>query len=105
MVLEALAAGTPALVTDQGGPQFIVRPGETGFVCQNAAEFAEHLLWFRNHPAELDMFQKNARQQAERACWDGVFQAVYRAYEVALAPAPAGARTGLKLPLRAELKS
>jgi len=104
VVLEALAAGTPALVTDQGGPQFIVRPGETGFVCRNAAEFVEHLLWFRNNSAELHAFQENARHEAESASWDSVFQAVYRAYEVALAPAPANATAGLKIPLGAELK-
>lgn len=105
VVLEALAAGTPALVTDQGGPQFIVRPGETGFICRNTAEFVEHLLWFRNNSAELQAFRKNARRQAEAASWDSVFQAVYRAYEVALGPAPTSARAGLKISLRSALKS
>jgi hypothetical protein len=54
---------------------------------------------------KVQTFRKNARYQAESASWDGVFQAVYRAYEVALAPAVTGARTGLKLPLGAELES
>ena len=105
VVLEALAAGTPALVTDQGGPQFIVRSGETGFICSSTADFVQHLLWFRDNPEQLNAFQKNARRQAESACWDSVFQAVYRAYEVALSPAPANARAGLNMPLGAELKS
>ncbi|HVH88550.1 MAG TPA: glycosyltransferase [Terriglobales bacterium] len=105
VVLEALAAGTPALVTDQGGPQFIVRPGVTGFVCRNATDFVERILWFRNNPAELRASQKHARHQAEGAGWDSVFHAVYRAYEVALAPALASARAGLKMPLGAGLKS
>jgi phosphatidylinositol alpha 1,6-mannosyltransferase len=104
VVLEALAAGTPALVTDQGGPQFIVRPGETGFICRNTNDFVRHLLWFRNNHEELNRFRKNARRQAESARWDSVFRAVYRAYEVALAPAPANARAGLRIPLGAELK-
>jgi glycosyltransferase involved in cell wall biosynthesis len=30
VVLEALASGLPAAVTSAGGPQFIVRSGETG---------------------------------------------------------------------------
>jgi phosphatidylinositol alpha 1,6-mannosyltransferase len=105
VVLEALAAGTPALVTDQGGPQFIVRPGETGFICRSATEFVEHVMWFRDNSAELQTFRRNARYQAESASWDSVFQSVYRAYEVALAPSVTGARTGLKLPLGAELES
>ena len=105
VVLEALAAGMPALVTDQGGPQFIVRPGETGFVCRDANDFVQHLLWFRNHSDELHRFQRNARRQAESASWDSIFEAVYRAYDIALAPTPANARAGLKMPLRAEVKS
>jgi len=104
VVLEALAAGTPALVTDQGGPQFIVRDGKNGFICRNPTDFVERLLWFRNNPEELNTFRQHARRQGEAACWDSVFQAVYRAYEVALAPAPANATTGLNLPLGAELK-
>jgi len=104
VVLEALAAGTPALVTDQGGPQFIVCPGETGFVCASTTDFVQHLLWLQNNSAELHGLQKNARRLAEGACWDSVFQAVYRAYEIALAPAPANARGALKMPLGAELK-
>lgn len=104
VVLEALAAGTPALVTDQGGPQFIVRSAETGFICRSTTEFVHHLLWFRSNPEALNRFQNNARCQAESACWDSVFQAVYRAYEIALAAAPANARAGLKMSLGAELK-
>jgi phosphatidylinositol alpha 1,6-mannosyltransferase len=104
VVLEALAAGTPALVTDQGGPQFIVRPGETGFICRNAEEFVDRLLWLRSNTTELHAFRNNARHQAEGASWDNVFQAVYRAYEVALTPALSGVKTSLNLPLGAELK-
>jgi phosphatidylinositol alpha 1,6-mannosyltransferase len=100
VVLEALSAGTPALVTDQGGPKFIVRHGETGFICPNTMEFVEHLMWLRNNAEELQTFRKNARHQAESASWDSVFRAVYCAYEDALAPAPVGARTGLNVPVR-----
>jgi glycosyltransferase involved in cell wall biosynthesis len=104
VVLEALAAGTPALVTDQGGPQFIVRPGETGFVCPSAAEFVEHLLHLRNHPDELKALRVNARRQAEGACWDTVFEAVYRAYDVALQPKVRSERANLKLPMNVQVK-
>ena len=34
VVQEANAAGVPCIVTDQGGPKFIVREGETGFVAK-----------------------------------------------------------------------
>jgi len=106
VVLEALATGTPALVMNEGGPQFIVRPGETGFVCRTAAELVEHVVRLRSNPEELRTLRNNARRQAESASWDKVFEAVYRAYEVALAQAdPLDARGGLKIPLGAEVKS
>src|SRR5262249_14772052 len=45
VVLEAMASGVLALVTNEGGPQYIVRPGETGYICRSTAEFVEQLLW------------------------------------------------------------
>jgi phosphatidylinositol alpha 1,6-mannosyltransferase len=32
VVLEALASGVPSLVSDRGGPQDLIRPGENGFI-------------------------------------------------------------------------
>ncbi len=40
VVLEALASGVPAVVTNGGGPRFIVRSGETGFVTKDLPSFA-----------------------------------------------------------------
>ena len=105
VVLEALAAGSPALVTDQGGPQFIVRPGETGFICRSTKEFVERVLHLRANPGELKALRINARRQSEAASWDSVFRAVYRAYDVALQPRVHNAGADLKLPLSSELES
>ena len=105
VVLEALAAGTPALVTDQGGPQFIVRPGETGFICRGIDEFLQHVERLRRNPDELNTLRTNARRQAEAASWDSVFQAVYRAYEDALNPRIRSAGANLNMPLRSKLES
>ena len=41
VVLEAFASGVPAVVTDAGGPRFIVNDGVSGFVTHTAAEFIE----------------------------------------------------------------
>ncbi len=35
VVLEALASGVPAVVTDKGGPKFIVEHQRSGFICPN----------------------------------------------------------------------
>ena len=86
VVLEALASGVPALVTDKGGPQFIVREGKSGYVCANTAAFVDHILRLKQSPDELARMRAHAREQAEQTTWDSVFEAVYRAYEVALQP-------------------
>jgi glycosyltransferase involved in cell wall biosynthesis len=86
VVLEALASGVPALVTNKGGPQFIVREGETGHVCKDETAFAQRIIELREPSGKLETMRARARTQAEGASWDRVFGAVYRAYEVALHP-------------------
>ncbi len=101
VVLEALASGVPALVTNDGGPQFIVRNGETGYVCGDNAAFVERIQRLKQSPEELAAMRLQARKQAEGASWDSIFEAVYRAYEVALQPAaPVRASLQMKLPAR-----
>jgi glycosyltransferase involved in cell wall biosynthesis len=84
VVLEALASGVPAIVTDSGGPRFIVREGETGFVAANEDEFVERILRLRHDADLLRQMRAAARKQAEAASWDDIFDHVYRVYEIAL---------------------
>ena len=88
VVLEALSSGVPALVTDEGGPQFIVKNGESGYICKDAAAFVDAILKLKRSPADLAAMRIRARQRGEEASWDNVFDAVYRAYEAALEPPP-----------------
>jgi phosphatidylinositol alpha 1,6-mannosyltransferase len=98
VVLEAMASGVPALVTDHGGPQFIVRPGETGYVCRSNRDFVECVLRLQQNRAELEAMRLEARKYAESTSWGSVFAAVYRAYEVALrVPAPVGNGLDMKM--------
>jgi len=99
VVLEALASGVPALVTNEGGPQFIVKEGKTGYVCKSTAEFVARVMELRQAPEALAAMRVQARQQAEGASWDTIFEAVYRAYDVALRPnAPLRSGLSMKLP-------
>jgi phosphatidylinositol alpha 1,6-mannosyltransferase len=81
VVLEALASGVPAVVTDSGGPRFIVRQGETGFVARDLQEFAGRIRELATRPALRDIMRASARAYAMTASWDAVFESVYAGYE------------------------
>jgi glycosyltransferase involved in cell wall biosynthesis len=83
VVLEALASGVPAVVTPHGGPKFIVRDGETGFVTEDD-RFAEIVAEMVRDRARLEEMRLRAREYALGCSWDSVFDRVYAGYETAL---------------------
>lgn len=100
VVLEALSCGVPSLVTDEGGPQFIVKDGETGYVCRDNTAFVDRIASLRQSPETFARMRSAARAYAEGMSWDSIFEAVYRAYVEALQPSP-GVRVGLETKLPA----
>jgi glycosyltransferase involved in cell wall biosynthesis len=81
VVLEALASGVPAVVTDSGGPRFVLRSGENGFVAADLHGFVSRVQGLIDHPAELAAMRVSARIHALAASWDNVFESVYADYE------------------------
>jgi glycosyltransferase involved in cell wall biosynthesis len=81
VVLEALSAGVPAVVSDTGGPRFLVRQGETGFVAANLDEFVNRVMSLARNPGQLAVMRVAARQHALGTSWDRVFEYVYAGYE------------------------
>jgi glycosyltransferase involved in cell wall biosynthesis len=81
VVLEAMASGVPAVVTAAGGPKFIVRHGENGYVAQNHSDFVEYTSSLLKNPERRAAMRSAARQHALAASWDSVFEQVYRAYD------------------------
>jgi phosphatidylinositol alpha 1,6-mannosyltransferase len=83
VVLEALASGVPAVVTPDGGPKFIVRSGETGFVTEDE-HFAERVAELVADRGILEEMRLRAREYAVGCSWDAVFERVYAGYEMAM---------------------
>jgi phosphatidylinositol alpha 1,6-mannosyltransferase len=83
VVLEALASGVPAVVTGDGGPKYIVRDQETGFVTVDD-RFAEVIAKLVRDRAGLDRMRLRAREYALGCSWDTVFDRVYAGYGAAL---------------------
>lgn len=88
VVLEALASGTPAVVTTGGGPKFLVRHGETGYVAESDKLFIDAVVSLARQPELLRSMRVAARVAGEAASWDAVFGRVYQVYREALARTP-----------------
>lgn len=80
VVLEAMASGVPAIVTDAGGPKFIVRNGETGFVGSNESDFARFIMGLMADREKHRSMARAARAYSLGQSWDAVFDLVYREY-------------------------
>ncbi len=83
VVLEALASGVPAIVTPDGGPRYIVRDGETGFIADDG-DFARAAARVLLDPALHTRMRDSSRAYALSASWDSVFENVYAAYREVL---------------------
>jgi glycosyltransferase involved in cell wall biosynthesis len=87
VVLEAFGSGTPAVVTDAGGPRFIVRDGETGIIARSDEEFAAATLRLLTDAPLRARMSEAARRYALSQSWDEVFCNVYDGYLAVQAPA------------------
>ncbi|MEO8573584.1 MAG: glycosyltransferase [Pyrinomonadaceae bacterium] len=83
VVQEANASAVPCIVTDQGGPKFIVREGETGFVAKNLDEFVKYSIELIDDSEKLDRMKKASLDFALTRSWDSVFENVYETYRKA----------------------
>ncbi len=82
VVLEAFASGRPAVVTDAGGPKFIVCDAVSGFVAHKDADFIAHTARLLNDAELRVRMGSQARKQASGESWDSVFEQVYEGYRV-----------------------
>lgn len=83
VVLEALASGVPAIVTQYGGPKTIVHDGVTGLVAADE-DFATAVSGVLKDPQKHAEMRIAARAYATTMSWDAVFEGVYDGYEAVL---------------------
>jgi phosphatidylinositol alpha 1,6-mannosyltransferase len=81
---EANASGVPAIVTNQGGPKFIIKHNESGFIAENLDDFVKFSLELMDNPEKLATMKQQSRQSAMKSSWDAVFESVYDAYREAI---------------------
>ncbi|MDW8354515.1 MAG: glycosyltransferase [Bryobacterales bacterium] len=82
VVQEALASGTPVIVTDGGGPKFIVTEGVNALVARTDGEFIECVLRAAGDRRLLERLKAGARAW-QAPSWEAVFEGMYAAWRQA----------------------
>lgn len=77
---EAGASGVVAIVTDKGGPKFIVEDGVSGFIAKDIDDFVRFTIELMDEPEKRRAMGNAAVRRAETSSWDSVFNSVYDAY-------------------------
>lgn len=78
---EATASGVVPIVSDKGGPKFIVTHGETGFVASSLEDYVDYAAKLLDDRDLLNSMRVAARESSLKKSWDSIFEGVYKAYD------------------------
>lgn len=81
VVQEANCSGVPAIVSNFGGPKFVIKDGETGFVAKDFEDFVKYTVELMDDSAKLAKMKQASREFVIANSWDAVFDEVYQNYE------------------------
>ncbi len=80
VILEALASGAPCVVTNAGGPKFLINQNVTGHIATSNADFIDFTAHIYRSPTQRATLSTAAREYALKQSWDSVFEEVFAAY-------------------------
>lgn len=83
VVQEANASGVPVVVSDKGGPKFIIEQGGIGHVARTLEDYVKAVTELMDNREKLPETRREARRFALSRSWDAVFEKVFDAYEEA----------------------
>lgn len=84
VVLEALASGTPSLVTSKGGPKYLVQDGVTGFVAKDPSDFIAKAKMLIASPKLHRSLREAAHRCAQDRSWQTVLDDLAQAYRAGM---------------------
>ncbi|MBX3288692.1 MAG: glycosyltransferase [Acidobacteria bacterium] len=77
---EASASGVPSIVSDKGGPKYIINHGETGYVAKTNEDYVNFAIELMDdREKRLEMGRKGRELTVARS-WDAIFAGVYDGY-------------------------
>ena len=80
VILEALACGTPCLVTSGGGPKYLVDEGVSGVVANSDSKFVAAAVSLARNGEYRSRLREGALKSRFVLTWDQVFERLYGAY-------------------------
>jgi len=82
VVLEAMSSGVPAVVMKEGGPKFLIRHGENGFIAESEKDFIETIVRVVKNPQRLEALGAAARHSAQAHSWERIFEKMFEYYKM-----------------------
>jgi len=88
VIQESAASQVPAIVTNEGGPQYLVAPGVTGVIAESNEMFIAKVLELCADREKLRSMGVAARKKVYGTSWDAAFEMTYAAYRHCLPKSP-----------------
>jgi len=82
VVLEAMSSGVPAIVMTEGGPKFLIKHGEDGFIADGEKDFVETIISLIKNPHRISALGAAAHRSAQRYSWERIFEKMFDYYKL-----------------------